>query len=62
MRGKIMAQPSFVSLISVETLIPAEHPIRAIKRLCAAVLAEMSARFDEIYAATVRPRFRRRRC
>ena len=32
MRGKRPSQPSFVSLINVETLIAAEHPIRAIKR------------------------------
>ena len=38
MRGQIPSQPSFVSLINVETLIGADHPIRLIKRLarCAA--------------------------
>lgn len=50
MRGQLPSQPSFVSLINVETMIAADHPIRAIKRMCDEVLREMSAHFDEIYA------------
>ena len=48
MRGPIPTQPSFVSLINVETLIPSDHPIRPIKRLCDEVLRTMSGHFDEI--------------
>jgi len=55
MRGALPAQPNFVSLINVETMIAAEHPIRAIKRMCDAVLREMSGHFDEIYAAQGAP-------
>jgi transposase len=55
MRGQLPSQPSFVSLINVETLIAAEHPIRAIKRLCDEVLRTMHAHFDEIYAADGAP-------
>ncbi len=55
MRGELPSQPSFVSLINVETLIPNEHPIRVIKRLCDEVLRGMSAHFDEIYAAAGAP-------
>ncbi len=51
MRGQRPSQPSFVSLINVETLIAADHPIRTIKRMCDEVLAAMSGHFDEIYAA-----------
>lgn len=51
MRGQLPSQPSFVSLINVETLIPVSHPIRTIKRMCDAVLREMSGHFDEVYAA-----------
>jgi transposase len=36
-------------------MIPAEHPIRTIKRLLSEVLAEMDGHFDEIYAAKGRP-------
>lgn len=50
MRGEVPSQPSFVSLINVETMIAADHPIRAIKRMCDEVLREMNAHFDEIYA------------
>ena len=50
MRGHRPVQPSFVSLINVEALIAADHPIRSIKRMCDEVLCEMDAHFDEIYA------------
>ena len=50
MRGHRPVQPSFVSLINVEALIAADHPIRAIKRMCDEVLKAMDAHFDEIYA------------
>lgn len=50
MRGEVRSQPNFVSLINVETMIAADHPIRAIKRMCDEVLREMSPCFDEIYA------------
>ncbi len=55
MRGQLPSQPSFVSLINVETLIAAKHPIRSIKRLCDEVLREMHEHFDEIYAADGAP-------
>jgi len=55
MRGKIPAQPNFVSLINVETMIAANHPIRAIKRMCDEVLRTMSGHFDEIYATEGAP-------
>ena len=55
MRGPRPSQPTFVSLINVETLIPAEHPIRPIKRLCDEALRAMSGHFDEIYAAAGAP-------
>ena len=50
MRGQIPGQPNFVSLINVETMIRADHPIRAIKRMSDEVLRTMSEHFDEIYA------------
>lgn len=51
MRGRPSSQPTFLSLINVETLIPAKHPLRVIKRLVDAVLGTLDAHFDEIYAA-----------
>jgi hypothetical protein len=55
MRGEVPSQPCFVSLINVETLISADHPIRAIKKRCDEVLATMSEHFDTIYAAAGAP-------
>lgn len=51
MRGYRPGQSNFVSLINVETLIAASHPIRVIKKFCDEVLAGMSGSFDEIYSA-----------
>lgn len=50
MRGQIPSQPSFISLINVETMIPEKHPIRVIKKMCDEVLASMSPQFDKLYA------------
>lgn len=55
MRGRRQSQGSFVSLIDVEQVIPADHPIRPIKRMCDEVLCGMSQHFDEIYAREGRP-------
>lgn len=50
MRGQRPFQPSFVSLINVETLLAADHLNRTIKRMCDEVLTGMNSHFDEIYA------------
>lgn len=55
MRGHVPSQPCFISLINVETLIPATHPIRVIKRMCDEVLTNLSPHFDRIYAAEGAP-------
>jgi hypothetical protein len=55
MRGQRPQQPLFVSLLNVETLIAAEHPVRAIKRMCDEILAGMDGVFDEINAADGAP-------
>jgi hypothetical protein len=38
-----------VGLINVEMRIAADHPIRAIKRMCDEALRAMDQHFDEIY-------------
>lgn len=55
MRGQIPSEPNFISLINVETMIPATHPIRKIKRLCDEVLVTMSKTFDQIYSGEGAP-------
>jgi len=41
--------------LNVETMIPAQHPIRAIKSILTVVLREMDAHFEEMYAEVGRP-------
>jgi transposase len=41
--------------VSPEALVPADHPLRAIKRLADAALDRLSGDFGALYAATGRP-------
>jgi len=51
MRGKPQAQPDFLTVINLNAAVPANHPLRAIKRHVDAVLQKLSPLFDELYAA-----------
>jgi transposase len=42
-------------LVSPESVVPADHPIRAIKRMVEMVLRDLSPMFDVMYAKTGRP-------
>lgn len=55
MRGRAEAQSNFVSLINTELLIPAEHPLRRIKRMVDEVLRSMTAAFEAMYSEHGRP-------
>jgi len=55
MRGRQEAQVSMLAFVDLEGRVPVGHPIRTIKRLADAALAELSSLFDEIYAETGRP-------
>ena len=55
MRGAIKTQPELVCLISPDSVVPKEHPIRTIKRYIDEVLRRMSGRLDEMYAQEGRP-------
>jgi transposase len=55
MRGRKQGQMSMACLLDVETMIPAKHPIRAIKGILGVVLREMDAHFEELYATEGRP-------
>jgi transposase len=50
MRGKSSEQPSMLCLISLESRVPSEHPLREIKKLADAALRELSPVFDAMYA------------
>ena len=55
MRGTDSKQSSMLCLLSPETVVPPEHPIRAIKRLVDSALQELGPLFDAMYASTGRP-------
>ena len=55
MRGQVNCQqPLFVTL-SLEEMVPADHPMRAIKRQCDAVFSEMRRDFNDAYSRYGRP-------
>ena len=55
MRGASSNQSSLICLVSPETSVPQDHPIRAIKVVADAALRTLSSVFDEMYAPTGRP-------
>ncbi len=55
MRGTPQAQPDFLTVLNLNERVPADHPLRAIKRRVDAVLKNLSPLFDELYAQTGRP-------
>jgi len=55
MRGKPQAEPDFLTVINLNACVPANHPLRAIKRRVDAVLRNLSPLFDQLYAEHGRP-------
>lgn len=55
MRGRAEAQAPLFSYVSMEERIPANHPLRTIKREADAVLKELSPVFTAMYSAGGRP-------
>ena len=55
MRGRDTKQASMLCLISPESVVPTDHPLRAVKRLVEVALKELSPVFDAMYAKTGRP-------
>jgi transposase len=55
MRGTSQPQPDFLTVINLNALVRADHPLRAIKRRVDAVLKRLSPLFDELYAKEGRP-------
>lgn len=55
MRGQSFNQSSMICLVSPESSVPSEHPIRAMKQVADAALRMLSGVFDEMYAETGRP-------
>ena len=55
MRGKTPKQPSMLALVSVESMVPAKHPLRGIKMLADEALRRLDPVFATMYAKTGRP-------
>ena len=55
MRGKLDPQADMLCLLSPESRVPLDHPLRVIKRLVDDVLRDLSPLFDEMYAELGRP-------
>ena len=54
MRGSSDLQLALLTSVSTEDLIPADHPIRKIRVVVDAVLAELDGTFDQMYSAAGR--------
>ena len=61
-RGVPERQLAMLSSLSPEDLIPADHPIRRIRKVVDAVLAELDGEFDAMYAGRAGRACRPRRC
>ena len=55
MRGGDRRSGSLFSYVDLEARVPAEHPLRAIREIVNASLAELSAEFQALYSHTGRP-------
>ena len=55
MRGEVDPQSSMFHYFSVESRIPADHPLRPVKKLADSALSAISAELDALYAQGGRP-------
>ena len=54
MRGAVDPLLAMLTTLSPDSLIPADHPIRRIRVVVDAVLADLDETFDEMYASSGR--------
>jgi hypothetical protein len=55
MRGEDLHQDRLYSYVSPERRVPADHPLRAIRRMANTVLERLSPQLDALYSAVGRP-------
>jgi transposase/IS5 family transposase len=54
-RGKNNEQQAMMFVVSMEEMVPGDHPIRAVKKLADAELAKLDSAFERMYGTTGRP-------
>jgi hypothetical protein len=59
MRGDDRAHGTMFATVVLQDRVPADHPLRAIRRLVDPILRDLSPQFDARYSATAR---RSRKC
>jgi hypothetical protein len=55
MRGEERRQRAMLMIMEPGDRVPKEHPLRRVKKLADAALAQLSPLFDEMYSAIGRP-------
>jgi transposase len=55
MRGDEPIQEGMFGYVSLEQRVPADHPLRAVRKLTDGVLSTLNPEFDALYAASGRP-------
>jgi transposase len=55
MRGDDQQAGPLFSYVSLEQRVPMDHPLRSMRRMTDAALAQLSSRFERLYASTGRP-------
>ena len=55
MRGRRNPQASILAFADLEERVPADHPLRVMKRFADRALAELSPTFDAMYGSSGRP-------
>lgn len=55
MRGDNEQQAGMFSYISPEQRVPADHPLRPIRKMTDEIFKQLSPRFDQLYSRTGRP-------
>ncbi len=55
MRGEVDPQSSMFHYFSVESRIPAEHPLRRVKKLVETALSAIQGELDGLYVRTSHP-------
>ena len=55
MRGHSDPQSSLFSYVDLESLIPKQHPIRAVRQIIDTALSELEPEFEAMYSKAERP-------